>query len=50
MGKYRELVIKAGSGETPLFSFQTDKIPQVIEGPMPKVLFMHIPKTAGRAI
>ena len=47
IGNYRKLVIKAGSEETPLFSLQVDQIPKIVEGPMPKVLFMHIPKTAG---
>ncbi|MCP4008807.1 MAG: hypothetical protein GY726_04735 [Proteobacteria bacterium] len=44
---YRTLFIKAGSCKTIIASFQTDKIPEVVDGVLPKVLFMHIPKTAG---
>ncbi|MCP3852041.1 MAG: hypothetical protein GY694_17655 [Gammaproteobacteria bacterium] len=43
---YRTLLIKAGSCKTIIASFQTDQIPEVVNGVLPKIRFMHIPKTA----
>lgn len=36
-----------GDGSSPLCSIPTSSIPSVFSGALPKVFFMHIPKTAG---
>ena len=44
---YNRLSIHADGPPEPLKSFETKNIPTVLREPLPKVFFMHIPKTAG---
>ena len=45
--RYERLQIFADDASGPLKEVQTRSIPAVLREPLPKVFFMHIPKTAG---
>lgn len=45
--QYDRFSIHANGSSKPLKQFETKNIPTVLREPLPKVFFMHIPKTAG---
>ena len=44
---YRYITLYLNNSKKPVYRVATDQIPIVIENDLPKLFFMHIPKTAG---
>jgi len=44
---YSHITLYINTSKKPVYRVATDQIPIVIEGGLPKLFFMHIPKTAG---
>lgn len=44
------VAIYAGNARSPFQSFPADQIPQVLKGRLPRIFFMHIPKTGGTTL
>ena len=47
---HARLSIHAGTARVPFETFEINQIPRVLQGELPRVFFMHIPKTGGTTL